>query len=321
MLRPAAGHGPRGAGAHPPALRSPQTPNARAEPTPGVLSRGEPGDPQSQRHRPRHRLGLAPRGEAADPVRSPFPACPRKWRRCLPRRLPASCARWGSAGGRSGIGGSTASAPPRPRSSPCSPASSTPASTRTSESPPKRGRSSCGSPPPGPPKRSARRRWSRSPPMIRGRLGRLVVGEGDEGLPDAVVRLLRGRGRTMATAEWGTTGLVAEWLGSVPGAAGSYLGGSRRCRRVGTRTAHFGTPGGVLRHTDDLPLDPRPASIWLRKRLPSAGGDSPPTMVWPSGRFPPSIPPRPSPSRSTSPWPRPRGSSPSPCHLPHTRRC
>ena len=56
-------------------------------------------------------------------------------------------------------------------------------------------------------------------------LGRLVFGEGDDELQDAVVRLLGQPKATLATAEWGTAGLIAEWLGGVPEGAGVYLGG------------------------------------------------------------------------------------------------
>ena len=60
---------------------------------------------------------------------------------------------------------------------------------------------------------------------IRRSLGRLVFGQDDDELQDAVVRLLRRQDRTLATAEWGTAGLVAEWLDSLPEAEGYYLGG------------------------------------------------------------------------------------------------
>jgi nicotinamide-nucleotide amidase len=60
---------------------------------------------------------------------------------------------------------------------------------------------------------------------IRQRLGDLVFGEEDDELQDAVVRLLRQKGRTLATVEWGTAGLVADWLGEVAEGRGFYLGG------------------------------------------------------------------------------------------------
>jgi nicotinamide-nucleotide amidase len=60
---------------------------------------------------------------------------------------------------------------------------------------------------------------------VRNCLGPLVFGEGDDKLEHAVVRLLREQGKTLATAEWGTAGLVADWLGDVPEKAGHYLGG------------------------------------------------------------------------------------------------
>ena len=47
---------------------------------------------------------------------------------------------------------------------------------------------------------------------IRECLGTLVFGEGDDELQHAVVRLLRQRGKTFATAECGTAGLMAAWL-------------------------------------------------------------------------------------------------------------
>ena len=60
---------------------------------------------------------------------------------------------------------------------------------------------------------------------IRNCLGSLVFGEGDDELQHAVVRLLRKQGKTLATAEWGTAGMVCDWLADVPEAEEVYLGG------------------------------------------------------------------------------------------------
>ena len=60
---------------------------------------------------------------------------------------------------------------------------------------------------------------------IYGCLGPLVYGEGNDELQDAVACLLSNRGRTLATVEWGTAGLIASWLGGVPGSRGCYRGG------------------------------------------------------------------------------------------------
>jgi nicotinamide-nucleotide amidase len=57
-------------------------------------------------------------------------------------------------------------------------------------------------------------------------LDRLVFGEEDDELEHAVVRLLRQRDLRLATAEWGTCGLLAEWFGDVADAAGYYVGGT-----------------------------------------------------------------------------------------------
>jgi len=54
--------------------------------------------------------------------------------------------------------------------------------------------------------------------------GDLIFGEGADELQDAVLRLLGQRQKTLATAEWGTAGLVADWLGAVSNAE-HYLGG------------------------------------------------------------------------------------------------
>lgn len=54
---------------------------------------------------------------------------------------------------------------------------------------------------------------------IRQCLGNLVFGEGNVELQDVVTQLLARQGRSLAVAEWGTAGLVTDWLGgsSAPG--------------------------------------------------------------------------------------------------------
>jgi nicotinamide-nucleotide amidase len=56
-------------------------------------------------------------------------------------------------------------------------------------------------------------------------LGDLVFGEGDDELEHAVLRLLREKQKTLATAEWGSGGMVAHWLSEVPHSTDHYLGG------------------------------------------------------------------------------------------------
>jgi len=60
---------------------------------------------------------------------------------------------------------------------------------------------------------------------IRQRLGKLVFGEDEDELEDAVVRLLRQKHNTLATAEWGSAGQVAARLGGIADSEGFFLGG------------------------------------------------------------------------------------------------
>ena len=60
---------------------------------------------------------------------------------------------------------------------------------------------------------------------IHQHLGTLVYGEGDEELQDVVLRLLRQRGQTLASAEIATAGLVAQWMAKADAGDGHYRGG------------------------------------------------------------------------------------------------
>jgi nicotinamide-nucleotide amidase len=90
---------------------------------------------------------------------------------------------------------------------------------------------------------------------IRKCLGTLIFGEEDEQLQHAVVKRLQKTQKTLATAECGTTGLLAEWLSGVEDAADVYRGGlvfpervesvetmAKRCRE------QFGADFGLAVH-------------------------------------------------------------------------
>ena len=70
---------------------------------------------------------------------------------------------------------------------------------------------------------------------IRQSLGNLVFGEEDEELQHAVVRLLNERDRTVAVAEWGTSGLIAQWMQELPDAkpTPAFVGGQTVTSRSG----------------------------------------------------------------------------------------
>jgi nicotinamide-nucleotide amidase len=56
-------------------------------------------------------------------------------------------------------------------------------------------------------------------------LGDLVFGEEDDELQHAVVRLLHEKRKTLATAEWGSGGMIAHWLSEVADSADCFRGG------------------------------------------------------------------------------------------------
>ncbi len=59
---------------------------------------------------------------------------------------------------------------------------------------------------------------------IRGRLGPIVFGEGDESMESVVGRMLREAGLSLSTAESCTGGLIAERVTDVPGSSAWFLG-------------------------------------------------------------------------------------------------
>ena len=71
----------------------------------------------------------------------------------------------------------------------------------------------------------ARRLIEPTATLIYERFGDLIVGEGTEDVVEALVRELARSGRTIATAESCTGGLVAQMITSVPGVSHHYPGG------------------------------------------------------------------------------------------------
>ena len=76
-------------------------------------------------------------------------------------------------------------------------------------------------------------------------LGSLIYGYEDEELEHVVHRLLSQRGQTLATAEWGTAGLVAKSLGDVLDEAACYLAGHVLPTPVAS-VKQLGVPAEVL---------------------------------------------------------------------------
>ena len=156
---------------------------------------------------------------------SACPACPRKCGKCGIKPYWERCAGWGPAGGRSGSGGSSALGPARARSKRNCRTSSAAGGRLASASTPARPRSSCGSPRTA---RTAEECYAAMQPTaatIYETLGNLVYGEEEDEIQDAVVKLLRQRKQTLATVEWGTAGLVADWLGVTACGDAVYRGG------------------------------------------------------------------------------------------------
>jgi nicotinamide-nucleotide amidase len=56
-------------------------------------------------------------------------------------------------------------------------------------------------------------------------LGDLVFGEEDDELEHAVLHLLQTKNKTLATAEWGSGGMIAHWLSEAPDSRACFLGG------------------------------------------------------------------------------------------------
>jgi nicotinamide-nucleotide amidase len=108
--------------------------------------------------------------------------------------------------------------------------------------------------------------------VIRQHLGNLVFGEEEDELEHAVVRMLLERGRTLGTLEFGTHGLLSNWLGEAPGSAGAYRGGvvagawpvAARC--LGLETGQLGVNELSAAESDAPAVEQTLASLTSRLR-------------------------------------------------------
>jgi len=115
---------------------------------------------------------------------------------------------------------------------------------------------------------------------IRQRLGTLVFGEDDDELEHAVVRLLRQHKKTLAVAEWGTAGLVAQWLNGVTEADGVFRGGVVAAHEAALR-GPLGLPAELLeKHAPGSREVVEAMAVAARQRFAADLGLA-------AGRFPP----------------------------------
>jgi nicotinamide-nucleotide amidase len=90
---------------------------------------------------------------------------------------------------------------------------------------------------------------------IRDRLPDTLYGDGDESLIDRTVRRLIETGKTVATAESCTGGMIGEMLTRRPGSSRAYLGGAitysnaEKVRQLGVREATLAAHGAVSEET------------------------------------------------------------------------
>ena len=83
--------------------------------------------------------------------------------------------------------------------------------------------------------------------LIRERFGHLIVGEGADDVPEAVVAQLKRTGRTLATAESCTGGLIARMITAIAGVSPYYPGRRRHLRQRGEGRAARRRPGADRR--------------------------------------------------------------------------
>jgi nicotinamide-nucleotide amidase len=122
--------------------------------------------------------------------------------------------------------------------------------------------------------------------LIRQRFGPLIIGEGDEDVPEAVFAQLVRTGATLATAESCTGGLIAHWITAIPGVSPYYLGGVISYANE-AKVELLGVPRGLIEHHGAVSPEVAAAmAAGVRARLGSALGLSVTGIAGPTGGSP-----------------------------------
>lgn len=117
-------------------------------------------------------------------------------------------------------------------------------------------------------------------------LGDLIFGYEEDELPEVVVRLLAQRRQTLTVTEWGTCGLVTQWLAALD-ATEQFVGGEVRTSRGAWPAAESVGESAAVSHADyHLFIGPASAS----DPTTAGNGTLPLVLLHPGGRFQKEIP-------------------------------
>jgi nicotinamide-nucleotide amidase len=132
----------------------------------------------------------------------------------------------------------------------------------------------------------ARRNLEPTIALIRQRFGDLIVGEGTDDLPEALVAHLARTRTTLATAESCTGGLIAQMITALPGVSPHYLGGAVSYSNHAKVELLGVAPDLIEAHGAVSPEVAEAMAVGVRKRLGADLGLSVTGIAGPTGGTP-----------------------------------